>query len=554
MITRFLARTICVTLFILPALCRSSYGDEAKDDSVQVTGRVAHENGVPLAGALVRVAVPGVDMRQVHPGSGHRVIEGTTDADGRYELTVPLRGEKTIAVDAMKPGFGSVWETSNMQGDPPAGEVAPNTTFKASFVLKATQYAAGTVTDEQGQPVAKVEVRATLYDDSDQGWFGRTTTDERGRFELSSIPLRRSEKDRAELLFVHPPLVSAVVDDVYSLPPAEQRGMKVTLTAGHSFSGIVRDAAGNPVSRARVIVTFGEQYDLRRAVLTGDDGRFSLVGLAPKEALVRVQSLALKQHLQTSLVADRDRSDVELRLQPIVLTEPLDTIDVCGLKLATITPELRAAYFLHDEAEGVLILDPGDDSARHGIRELEEGDYFRVIGNNPCRTVRRFIDLLLKTTAAKKREPPYEILVSHTFTRLGGSFNGTYSLKFTTDDVKALQAAAVALAERPLPPAVAAMAKNARAALGVELHGGSRSNIPGVFINNVVRFSAARDAGLLGGDVITHVDETPIENRDQLIQFIRTKKPGDKVVVRVIRESPEMPRQELRLPVTLGEY
>jgi len=51
-----------------------------------------------------------------------------------------------------------------------------------------------------------------------------------------------------------------------------------------------------------------------------------------------------------------------------------------------------------------------------------------------------------------------------------------------------------------------------------------------------------------GGDVITRVDDTPIESFDDLIAFLAEKKPGDKVEVEVVRDG-----KTQTVEVTLGE-
>ena len=58
--------------------------------------------------------------------------------------------------------------------------------------------------------------------------------------------------------------------------------------------------------------------------------------------------------------------------------------------------------------------------------------------------------------------------------------------------------------------------------------------------------SAAKAAGILGGDVIVKLDETPIKTSSGLIEYIGRKRPGDKVNVLVNRKG-----KEKLIPVTL---
>jgi Trypsin-like serine proteases, typically periplasmic, contain C-terminal PDZ domain len=51
--------------------------------------------------------------------------------------------------------------------------------------------------------------------------------------------------------------------------------------------------------------------------------------------------------------------------------------------------------------------------------------------------------------------------------------------------------------------------------------------------------SAAKDAGIKEGDVVTKLDETPIKTSTALIEYIGQKRPGDKVKVTVNRKGKE---------------
>ncbi len=61
--------------------------------------------------------------------------------------------------------------------------------------------------------------------------------------------------------------------------------------------------------------------------------------------------------------------------------------------------------------------------------------------------------------------------------------------------------------------------------------------------------SAAEQAGLFIGDVITHFDEKPVKDFDSLIAEIAKKQPGDKVVMTVLRLA-----DSVKIEVELGEW
>ena len=70
----------------------------------------------------------------------------------------------------------------------------------------------------------------------------------------------------------------------------------------------------------------------------------------------------------------------------------------------------------------------------------------------------------------------------------------------------------------------------------------------GAYVRYVYGGSAAHDAGLRSGDVIVAVDNTPINNREDLIEAVKSRKPGDRIEVSFIRKG-----ERQTLTVTLGE-
>ncbi len=83
-----------------------------------------------------------------------------------------------------------------------------------------------------------------------------------------------------------------------------------------------------------------------------------------------------------------------------------------------------------------------------------------------------------------------------------------------------------------------------RAYLGVmirDINGGliEKQNLKiseGAFVDSLVEHSAARAAGLLAGDVITRVEETPIQKSADLLEQIGSHRPGDQVNITVNRK------------------
>ena len=58
---------------------------------------------------------------------------------------------------------------------------------------------------------------------------------------------------------------------------------------------------------------------------------------------------------------------------------------------------------------------------------------------------------------------------------------------------------------------------------------------PGVRFDDVVKGSPAEVAGLLKGDVLVRFDGSPVTDLRSYSELLKTKKPGDKVNVLVLR-------------------
>jgi serine protease Do len=67
-------------------------------------------------------------------------------------------------------------------------------------------------------------------------------------------------------------------------------------------------------------------------------------------------------------------------------------------------------------------------------------------------------------------------------------------------------------------------------------------------VHQVVPHSGAARAGVLAGDIITHLEGKRVTKRDALIQGVRERRPGEKVTIKVRRGD-----QELTFEVLLGE-
>jgi PDZ domain len=273
-----------------------------------------------------------------------------------------------------------------------------------------------------------------------------------------------------------------------------------------------------------------------------------LAGLLPAPATLLVHALAIKQHLKKPLSLDSGLADLELRLEPIALAEPADAVELWGLKLATITPAVREAYFLEPQMFGVIILDPGTQSARLGVGELQEGDCLRLLDHGRLRTktVLQFVEQVRHQIAHTEAGPPYHVQVNRYVNRVDGSWNSSPPMALTADDVRQLEAVVAELARRP---PVDTGPKHGF--LGLSPQEITQPGVTGVRIDSVQPNSPAARAGLAEGEIIVQVDGVEIHTPADLVKLVRSRKPGDTIRLKLLDTSAAAQQE---VAVTLDEF
>lgn len=78
--------------------------------------------------------------------------------------------------------------------------------------------------------------------------------------------------------------------------------------------------------------------------------------------------------------------------------------------------------------------------------------------------------------------------------------------------------------------------------------GENATPVKGAYISEVIEGTAAEEAGLLEGDVIVEIDDKDMQDMSQVIEYIRSKNPGDKVEIQVERNG-----KKKKIKATLGE-
>ncbi len=415
--------------------------DSAAATGAILGGRVTNEASEPLAEVRVRVAIPATEMRFVDSSTEHKLFETKSDVNGEYRLELPeITIPTTISIDAMKPGYRKLAGTLMGGGDARYIEVAPGVAAEASFALKPSLYLAGIIVDESGKPVVAANISANARYARSSGGVERTVSNSDGSFELFNYSIKPFAHGdniaKGAVGFSHPDYVSSKIDDIYALPQNQREALRIKLLTGLKISGTVLDVTGQPVSNVMIKAT-RKNGSHRKATMTDARGKFVLRGLVEGATTLRVHALDLKQKIKLSLDLDSNKKNFAVQLQEISLSVKPKAISVLGMQLTDVTPELQAAYDLHNE-RGALILDPGKDFERLEIGKLAEGNIFWLVGEKRINSVREFINQILAEASTQDTDV-YSIRVVYNFSRLNTDGSNTQYLKLVKDDLEHLR-------------------------------------------------------------------------------------------------------------------
>ncbi len=197
-----------------------------------ISGRVVSmADGRPVAGALMWSSDPGAFRR--------------TGADGSYTLD-GIAG-RDLMVSASAPGFFEEQVPWPMR---PGERRGPTLTLEPAFSVS------GTVVDEQGAPVAGVEIKAGLKPgsrpSSPGGWGsgGNAFTGAAGTFRISTLYPGIAH----EVRFTRKGFASATEELAPLQPGRPAAPLRVVLRKGRTAFGRVVTAADEPVSGARLVL------------------------------------------------------------------------------------------------------------------------------------------------------------------------------------------------------------------------------------------------------------------------------------------------------------
>jgi hypothetical protein len=381
-----------------------------------------------------------MDMRGVRD-QREGLFDGRTDPQGRFHLQAPFHAK--IALNAFAPGYveaAGPWMSLNSTLSEAPFPASPAQAFVIK--LRPALYVAGIVTDESGRPFPEVSVEATLHEKYSLSYLEFATTDAQGRFELLDFDRDRWNTNAlGQLTFRHPEALTRELRDVYALSEPERTNLQIRLGSGHGIRGRVTSATGQPLANLAVEACPAEESAAERSSITDDQGRFQLRGLPDGGVNLHAHTTAFDAQARKTIQLAGTDVELNLRLEPVVLNPPPQPVSLLGMKLADVTPEMQSVYDL-DAATGVLILDPGDQSARLGLGTLSLGERFWIVGNREVKNLREMVAELLRINALAQDVDPNEgrhgsIRVVYCYRSRGGTM--TQWLKLTEADVAELK-------------------------------------------------------------------------------------------------------------------
>ncbi|MEN6497446.1 MAG: carboxypeptidase regulatory-like domain-containing protein, partial [Thermoguttaceae bacterium] len=263
--------------------------------------RVVDEAGKPIRGIRLQAKY-----------RGHK-DDYTTDAQGTATVVVPTDGGY-LSLMAHREGYPRLtkWWRNDHGVDPFPAEFA--------FTFEQGRTIGGVVRDEQGKPIAGVQIDASIiispkYAQSriDVG-LSPLTTDAQGRWHLDHVPQRI---DEIWIRFVHPDYVTEGYPRVVrgdEMQRIESRTAVTVMKRGVPVSGTVTDPAGRPVANALVALgkdRFGSGFLTTR---TDREGRYRFAHLATGETVLTVVSPGLAPKLR-SVNVQAGMAPVDFRLE-----------------------------------------------------------------------------------------------------------------------------------------------------------------------------------------------------------------------------------------------
>ena len=255
-------------------------------DPVEVSGRVI-QGGEPYAQAMV-------NWLPASTGVQEKMKFTTTDADGRYSLTLDEAGDYVISV-AKLPGGAAQQVTVEFEE-----RVAEGTETLRRDIEIPGGTLAGRVLGADGEPlgaarVTVIEVGGVRTNQLIGGSYAELQTDADGRFEVSGLRAGTYQASAGgAMLFGSAPSAPArvTVGPIEMGEDARVEDVEIRLSPACSAEVVVRDDTGQPVQGASVFLRDGEgrHTELFSMSATGPAGRATLEALAEGTYTVAVRT------------------------------------------------------------------------------------------------------------------------------------------------------------------------------------------------------------------------------------------------------------------------
>lgn len=325
-LTPFLARGAARARQVAPSMRLETPGD--RGSQITFTGKVLDAKGQPVADARVLLYQITYD-ESPYSQKAARIGEKTTGAEGTFAFATARESDtyREGSLLVKKEGLALGWAAWHMRtGDQ-----------QTDITLDEPKELAGAVVDENGKPLANVDVSialAIIGKEEERRYFVNylvgsdllaVKTDAGGRFVFPHMPAQAT----CELLARSParattctfdPTVSP--EETLQLAPGKA-GIKITLPPEARIQGtVVAKAGGKPIPGVRLMA----RADSRGISLPPDpivpaqDGSFSVGGLAPGAYTVQLMPRAnevadwVSEPVKLSVNAGETKNDVKLEL------------------------------------------------------------------------------------------------------------------------------------------------------------------------------------------------------------------------------------------------
>ena len=174
----------------------------------------------------------------------------------------------------------------------------------------------GQVVNERGEPVAHAEVTVTHRDTDSRGYgyIDVVKTDDEGKFKIdraeamSGARPEHVKNDPIRLDAKQDDYLPGRIGDLHQIDDEKLTSLKIELKDGRIFKGRVVDPDGKGVAGAMVQAEFEDDWDARKAKITGDDGSFELRGLKDDDAaLSAIVTDARRPALSGKMAIEKDK-------------------------------------------------------------------------------------------------------------------------------------------------------------------------------------------------------------------------------------------------------